>query len=124
MVLPGPLRDAALRWIADDPDPGTRAELQRVLATAMAGGDGATAAGDELADRRRVGAAEGFGAERDIAVEDRGDLEVAELAAIDARYLTAGEGRAGCGGQDGRERSGRGRCEEMAAIDHGNVPEA
>ncbi|MCO7197389.1 hypothetical protein NH602_30590, partial [Pseudonocardia sp. McavD-2-B] len=44
MVLPGPLRDAALRWIADDPDPGTRAELQRVLATAMAGGDGAAAA--------------------------------------------------------------------------------
>ncbi|MCM3846800.1 phospho-sugar mutase [Pseudonocardia sp. DR1-2] len=51
MVLPGPLRDAALRWIADDPDPATRAELQRVLATAMAGGDGAAAAGDELADR-------------------------------------------------------------------------
>ncbi|MEJ8282196.1 phospho-sugar mutase [Pseudonocardia spirodelae] len=51
MTLPGPLRDAALRWIADDPDPATRAELQRVLASAMAGGDGAAAAVDELAGR-------------------------------------------------------------------------
>ncbi|WP_224392108.1 phospho-sugar mutase [Pseudonocardia sp. ICBG1293] len=51
MVLPGPLRDTALRWIADDPDPGTRTELQRVLATAMAGGPAAAAATDELADR-------------------------------------------------------------------------
>ncbi|GAA2555360.1 phospho-sugar mutase [Pseudonocardia hydrocarbonoxydans] len=40
------LRDAALRWIADDPDPDTRAELQRVLADAMAGGPD-----DELAAR-------------------------------------------------------------------------
>jgi phosphomannomutase len=31
------LRDAALRWIADDPDAGTRAELQRLLAAALAG---------------------------------------------------------------------------------------
>ena len=43
-----PLRDAALRWIADDPDPATRTELQRVLAAAMVGD--ATAAAD-LADR-------------------------------------------------------------------------
>ncbi|GAA3245037.1 phospho-sugar mutase [Pseudonocardia petroleophila] len=40
------LRDAALRWIADDPDPATRAELQRVLADVMAGGPD-----DDLADR-------------------------------------------------------------------------
>lgn len=51
MVLPGPLRDAALRWIADDPDPATRTELQRILATAMAGGDGAGEAIDDLTDR-------------------------------------------------------------------------
>ncbi|WP_219415689.1 phospho-sugar mutase [Pseudonocardia nigra] len=42
------LRDAAMRWIADDPDPATRAELQQVLAAAMADSDGSA---DELADR-------------------------------------------------------------------------
>ncbi len=42
------LRDTALRWIADDPDPGTRIELQRVLAAAMVGDP---AAADDLADR-------------------------------------------------------------------------
>jgi phosphomannomutase len=55
MTPPGPaarltpaLRDAALRWIADDPDPATRAELQQVLAAATAGAEGAV---DDLADR-------------------------------------------------------------------------
>ena len=43
------LRDAAFRWIADDPDGGDRAELQGVLAAAMAGGD--SGALDELAER-------------------------------------------------------------------------
>ena len=43
------LRDAAMRWIADDPDPSTRDELRRMLATAMAGGDAGAAA--ELASR-------------------------------------------------------------------------
>jgi phosphomannomutase len=42
------LRDAAFRWMAEDPDPGDRAELQRVLADAMAGSAQAAA---ELADR-------------------------------------------------------------------------
>ncbi|MFP5069653.1 phospho-sugar mutase [Pseudonocardia nantongensis] len=53
MALAPELRDAALRWIADDPDPATRAELQRVLATAMsgAGTDTARDAVAELADR-------------------------------------------------------------------------
>jgi len=46
-LRPG-LRDAAFRWIADDPDAGDRAELQRVLADAMAG---STAAAAELAER-------------------------------------------------------------------------
>jgi phosphomannomutase len=42
------LRDAAMRWIADDPDPATRTELQRVLAAAMVGTAGAV---EDLADR-------------------------------------------------------------------------
>jgi phosphomannomutase len=46
--VPSTLRDAAFRWIADDPDPDTRAELQRVLAAALAGDAGAAA---DLADR-------------------------------------------------------------------------
>jgi phosphomannomutase len=37
-----------MRWIADDPDPDTRIELQRVLAAAMTGD---RAAADDLADR-------------------------------------------------------------------------
>ncbi|MBP2365953.1 phospho-sugar mutase [Pseudonocardia parietis] len=53
MVLSPELRDAAMRWIADDPDPATRSELQRVLATAMAGGadGGAAQAAADLSDR-------------------------------------------------------------------------
>jgi phosphomannomutase len=35
------VRDAALRWIADDPDPATRDELRRLLAAALAGGPSA-----------------------------------------------------------------------------------
>ena len=42
------LRDGAMRWIADDPDPDTRLELQRVLAAALTGDRGAA---DDLADR-------------------------------------------------------------------------
>jgi phosphomannomutase len=42
------LRDAAFRWIADDPDAGDRAQLQRVLADAMAGNQQAAV---ELAER-------------------------------------------------------------------------
>ena len=48
MTLNSELRDAAFRWIADDPDPETRAELQGVLARAMGGDDGAA---DDVADR-------------------------------------------------------------------------
>jgi phosphomannomutase len=48
MSLPPALRDAAMRWIADDPDPATRSELQQVLAAAMVGTAGAV---DDLADR-------------------------------------------------------------------------
>ena len=42
------LRDAAMRWIADDPDPDTRAELQRVLVGALTGDEAAAA---DLVDR-------------------------------------------------------------------------
>ncbi|MGE3662031.1 MAG: phospho-sugar mutase [Pseudonocardia sp.] len=48
MTLRPAVRDAAMRWIADDPDPATRTELQKVLAAAMAGD--ATAA-DDVATR-------------------------------------------------------------------------
>ncbi|NBH03857.1 phospho-sugar mutase, partial [Amycolatopsis sp. SID8362] len=48
MTVNSTLRDAAFRWIADDPDDGSRAELQGVLAKAM-GGDAEAAA--DLADR-------------------------------------------------------------------------
>ncbi|ODU02626.1 MAG: phosphomannomutase [Pseudonocardia sp. SCN 72-86] len=40
-----------MRWIADDPDPATRTELQRLVADAMAGLPGAD---DALADRMRA----------------------------------------------------------------------
>lgn len=42
------LRDAAMRWIADDPSPADRAELQQVLADAMGGNASALA---DLTDR-------------------------------------------------------------------------
>jgi phosphomannomutase len=48
MTLRPELRDAALRWIADDPEPATRAELQQVLAAAMVDAAGAVV---DLADR-------------------------------------------------------------------------
>ncbi len=45
------LRDATMRWIADDPSPADRAELQQVLADAMGGNASALA---DLADRMRA----------------------------------------------------------------------
>jgi phosphomannomutase len=48
MSLPSELRNRAFGWIADDPDPASRAELQQVAAQAMGGVPGAV---DELADR-------------------------------------------------------------------------
>lgn len=47
-LLTPDLRDAAMRWIADDPSPADRTELQQVLASAMAGSADAVA---DLADR-------------------------------------------------------------------------
>jgi phosphomannomutase len=48
MTLAPALRDAAMRWIADDPDPATRDELMKVLAAAMGRTPGAE---EELAER-------------------------------------------------------------------------
>lgn len=48
MSLPSELRDRAFRWMADDPDPATRTELQQVAARAMGADQSAV---DELADR-------------------------------------------------------------------------
>ncbi|MFC4082519.1 phospho-sugar mutase [Amycolatopsis samaneae] len=48
MTVSSTLRDAAFRWIADDPDPDSRAELQDVLANALGGVPGRA---EELADR-------------------------------------------------------------------------
>ena len=48
MRLTPELRDAAMRWIADDVDQDTKTELQRVLAAAMGGDSSAVA---DLADR-------------------------------------------------------------------------
>jgi phosphomannomutase len=48
MTLSSTLRQTAFGWIADDPDPDTKTELQRVVANAMGGAPGAV---DDLADR-------------------------------------------------------------------------
>lgn len=48
MTLTGRLRDETFRWLADDHDPASQAELQSVLAAAMAGDPTAV---DDLADR-------------------------------------------------------------------------
>jgi len=48
VTLSSELRDRAYRWMADDPDPVTKLELQRVVANAMGGAPGAV---DDLADR-------------------------------------------------------------------------
>jgi len=48
MTLAPALRDATFRWIADDPDQDARAELQGILARAIAGDQAAV---DELTDR-------------------------------------------------------------------------
>jgi phosphomannomutase len=58
VTLPPGLRDAAMRWIADDPDPETRTELQRVLAAAMVDAPGAVEGlRDRMAGTLRFGTA-------------------------------------------------------------------
>jgi phosphomannomutase len=48
VTLSSELRDRAFRWMADDPDPDTTLELQRVVAAAMGGVPGAV---EDLTDR-------------------------------------------------------------------------
>ena len=76
------LRDAAIRWIADDPSPADRAELQAVLAAAMAGRPGAVA-----------------------------DLHGADERAADVRHRRPARAAAGRAGRDepGGGPAGRGR---------------
>ncbi len=105
--VPGELRDAALRWIADDPSPQDRAELQRVLADALAG------AAPAVADlRQRLEAPLTFGT-----AGLRGPLRagpagmnlavVRRAAAGIGAYLVSTEGRGGTVvvGFDARHRS-------------------
>ncbi|MFR9806294.1 phospho-sugar mutase [Pseudonocardia sp. RS010] len=56
MGLDPALRDAAMRWIADDPDPATRSELQKLLVEAMTGADPARLT-DALSGPLRFGTA-------------------------------------------------------------------
>lgn len=82
MTLRPELRDAAMRWIADDPDPDTRAELQRLLAAAMAGGP-APAPGD-------TGDTSGTGDPADPADAAAPAAELADRMSGPLRFGTAG----------------------------------
>lgn len=106
MLTPA-LRDAATRWIADDPDPATRDELTRVLAGAMVG---ATGAADDLADRMsgplRFGTAGLRGPVRagpagmNVAVVTRATAGLAAWLARDGQHGTVVVGRDARHGSD------------------------
>ncbi|MGQ0777076.1 MAG: phospho-sugar mutase [Pseudonocardiales bacterium] len=105
------LRDAAMRWIADDVDTGDRAELQLILASALAGD---AAAADELATRMagplRFGTA-GLRGPLRAGPAGMNRAVVLRMSAGLAKWL-AGQGRTGTVviGRDARHRS-----EEFAA---------
>ena len=115
------LRDAALRWIADDPDPATRAELQRVLAAAMVGAPGAVEDLRRPDGRARCASAPPGCAGRcgpgragmNVAVVRRATAGAGRLAAPRRGARGAGGGRprraARIGGVRGRRRRGAGR---------------
>ena len=97
-----------MRWIADDPDPDTRAELQRVLADAMTGDGGAA---DDLADRMagtaavRHGRAARAGARRAERDERRGGpADHRRARALAARPGHARRQRSSSGGTRGTGR--------------------
>ena len=96
-------RDAAMRWIADDPDPDTRVELQRVLAAALTGDQ----AGGRRPDRPHG---------RDAAVRHgraaragprRPERDERRRGPPDDRRARALAARAGPGRGAGRRRPGR-----------------
>lgn len=101
------LRDAAIRWIADDPSPVDRAELQTVLANAMAG---APAAVNELAERMRAPLTFGTaGLRGPLHAGPAGmNLAVVRRAAAGIAAFLIAQGRRGqqvIVGYDGRHRS-------------------
>ncbi len=101
------LRDAAIRWIADDPSPVDRAELQSVLANAMAG---APTAVNELAERMRAPLTFGTaGLRGPLRAGPAGmNLAVVRRAAAGIAAFLIGQGRRGqqvIVGYDGRHRS-------------------
>ncbi len=101
------LRNAALRWIADDPSPTDRSELQTILADAIAGS--ATAVAD-LADRMSAPLAFGTAGLRGPLRAGPAGMNLAVVrraAAGISTYLLAAEGRGGTVivGYDARHRS-------------------
>jgi phosphomannomutase len=101
------LRDAAIRWIADDPSPVDRAELQTVLANAMAG---VSTAVNELAQRMRAPLTFGTaGLRGPLRAGPAGmNLAVVRRAAAGIAAFLIGQGRRGqqvIVGYDGRHRS-------------------
>src|SRR5664279_3911712 len=105
-LLP-PLRDAAIRWIADDPSPADRAELQAVLATAMAGRPDAVM---DLQDRMRAPLTFGTAGLRGPLRAGPAGMNLAVVrraAAGIAAYLRGqgGRGQTVVIGYDGRHRS-------------------
>jgi phosphomannomutase len=111
------LRDAAFRWIADDPDPDDRAELQRVLAAAMAGSEPDAA---ELADRMAGPLRFGTAGLRGVVRAGPNGMNRAVVVRTTAglAYWLATHGRAGgvvVVGRDARRRSSQ-FCEAVAGV--------
>src|SRR6478752_7621580 len=101
------LRDTTMRWIADDPSPADRAELQTVLANAMAGVPYAVA---DLQDRMRAPLTFGTaGLRGPLRAGPAGmNLAVVRRAAAGIAAFLTGQGRRGqqvIVGYDGRHRS-------------------
>ncbi len=111
-------RTAAVRWIADDPSPADRAELQKVLASAMSGDPDAVA---DLADRMSAPLAFGTAGLRGPLRAGPAGMNLAVVrraAAGIAAYLTAngGTGRIVVIGHDARRRSAEFAADAAAVL--------